>query len=79
MTAMGLVLGRLNRKLPEVEASGLIGEMQQLLGEIHREIRSFSHLAHPPSLEKLGLGVALASLVEGFGRRSGIETAFRMH
>ena len=79
LTAMGLVLGRLNRQLPEVEASGLVGEMQQLLGEIHREIRSFSHLAHPPSLEKLGLGVALASLVEGFGRRSGIETAFRMH
>jgi signal transduction histidine kinase len=76
LAAMGLVLGRLRYESPASEATGLVEEMQELLQEVHQEIRSVSYLAHPPSLKRLGLVNALKSLVDGFGRRTGIEASF---
>ncbi len=76
LAAMGLVLGRLKHDSPESEATGLVEEMQDLLKEVHQEIRSVSYLAHPPPLKKLGLVSALKLLVEGFGRRAGLESSF---
>lgn len=37
------------------------------------EIRTLSHLLHPPLLEEVGLGSAVTHYVEGFSSRSGIE------
>ncbi|HET6941132.1 MAG TPA: sensor histidine kinase [Sphingomicrobium sp.] len=79
LAAIGLILGRLRQQLPESEALGLVEEMQELLTDVHGEIRSISYLAHPPSLKKLGLADAVKSLVEGFGRRTGLETSFDIH
>lgn len=76
LTAIGLLLGRLRQHSPGEAAGGLIDEMEQLLAEVHQEIRSISYLAHPPSLKKLGLPYAVKSLVEGFGRRTGLEASF---
>ena len=78
LAAMGLVLGRLRHESPALEAAGLVEEMQELLKEVHEEIRSVSYLAHPPSLKDLGLDTALRSLIEGFGRRAAIETSFEI-
>lgn len=78
LAAMGLVLGRLRQESPEAEALGLVEEMQELLQEVHQEIRSVSYLAHPPSLKKLGLAQALQSLLEGFGRRTGLKSTFEI-
>ena len=76
LTAIGLLLGRLKHQSVGSEALGVIEEMEQLLAEVHREIRSISFLAHPPSIRKLGLPFALKSLIEGFGRRTGLEVSF---
>lgn len=76
LTAIGLVLGRLRQRSPEAETLAIVDEIQQLLTEAHREIRSISYLAHPPSLKKLGLPHAVKLLVEGFGRRTGLEASF---
>jgi signal transduction histidine kinase len=78
LAAMGLILGRVRQQSPAPGISDMVEEMQDLLGQVHQEIRSLSHLAHSPSLEKLGLVAALTSLVEGFGRRSGIEASFEV-
>ena len=76
LTAIGLVLGRLRQRSPEAETLAIVDEIQELLTEAHREIRSISYLAHPPSLKKLGLPHAVKLLVEGFGRRTGLEVSF---
>ena len=76
LTSIGLILGRVRQRSGEAETLALVEEMQELLAEAHREIRSISYLAHPPSLKKLGLSNAVKLLVEGFGRRTGIEASF---
>ena len=76
LAAIGLVLARLKQRSPEPETLAMVDEMQDLLAEVHREIRSISYLAHPPSLKKLGLAHAVKLLVEGFGRRTGLEASF---
>ena len=76
LTSIGLVLGRLRQRSPEPESLILVEEVQGLLAEAHREIRSISYIAHPPSLTKLGLAHAVKLLVEGFGRRIGLEMSF---
>jgi signal transduction histidine kinase len=78
LTAIGLMLGSLKNQSPKPQAAGLIDEMQDLLTEAHREIRSISYLAHPPALEKLGLPAAMKSIVEGFARRTGLEASFEI-
>jgi signal transduction histidine kinase len=40
-----------------------------------QQVRSISHLLHPPLLDEVGLRCALEQYVEGFARRSGIETS----
>lgn len=42
------------------------------------EIRTISHLLHPPLLDELGLGSAIHWYVEGFAARSGIQTQIEM-
>jgi PAS domain S-box-containing protein len=42
------------------------------------EIRTISHLLHPPLLDELGLGSAVRWYVEGFASRSGIQVATEM-
>ena len=76
LAAIGLVLARLKLRSPGSETLAMVDEMQELLAEVHREIRSISYLAHPPSLKKLGLPHAVKLLVEGFGRRTGLEASF---
>ena len=76
LAAIGLVLARLKQRSPGPETLAMVEEMQELLAEVHREIRSISYLAHPPSLKKLGLAHAVKLLIEGFGRRTGLEASF---
>ena len=40
-----------------------------------QQVRSMSHLLHPPLLDEVGLPSALRWYVEGFTQRSGIETS----
>jgi PAS domain S-box-containing protein len=42
------------------------------------EVRTMSHLLHPPLLEELGLASAARWFVEGFAARSGISTDLRI-
>lgn len=79
-TAQSLAALSLNLGVVECSADQLSPPTQRALREAislanqsAREIRTFAYLLHPPELEELGLGSALATYVEGFAQRSGIR------
>ena len=53
-------------------------EIQQLLDRAISETRTLSHLLHPPLLDATGFASAASWYVEGFGKRSGMETSLRI-
>jgi signal transduction histidine kinase len=55
-----------------IQASGLIDRVMQ-------QVRSISHLLHPPLLDEIGLQSALRWYLDGLTKRSGIETVFDVH
>lgn len=59
-------------KLSEGGAAAL-HENAELAQSIQREIRTISHLLHPPLLDEVGLALALQWLVGGFSERSNIN------
>jgi PAS domain S-box-containing protein len=61
-------------KLSPVAARAL-SENAGLVGEINKEIRTISHLLHPPLLDEAGLTSALSWYIRGFSERSNIKVA----
>lgn len=53
-------------------------EAISLLDRCMAEVRTMSHLLHPPLLEEIGLGSAIPWLVEGFTQRSGVLVRLEM-
>jgi signal transduction histidine kinase len=53
-----------------------VNESLQLIEQLSKELRTISHLLHPPMLDEAGLEFALQWYVEGFAERSNIETDF---
>jgi PAS domain S-box-containing protein len=54
-------------------AAKSVAENASLVEEVSREIRTISHLLHPPLLDEAGLASALRWYAEGFAKRSRIE------
>lgn len=75
LSCLSLALGRLKRPLRSTRKTELILEMESLLGDAQSELRTLSYLAHPPLLEEVGLRQALETLLQGFGRRCGLNTS----
>jgi len=69
-------LGMLGRSLPE--NNQLIAECLKLLDQAMTETRTISHLLHPPLLDETGFASAARWYVEGFAKRSGIQTSLDM-
>jgi signal transduction histidine kinase len=59
-------------KLDSVGARA-VSENAQLLQQVSKEIRTMSHLLHPPLLEIAGIASALRWYVDGFAERSSIK------
>ena len=51
----------------------LVEESLRLIHELSDEVRTFSHLLHPPLLDEVGLSSALRLYLEGFAERSKIH------
>jgi signal transduction histidine kinase len=56
------------------QAKEQVADVGGLIESAIKQVRSISHLLHPPLLDEVGLHSALRSYVEGLTRRSGIET-----
>ncbi len=56
------------------KAKEVLAESNQLLDKCLTEIRTMSYLLHPPMLDESGLASAASWYVEGFAKRSSIQT-----
>ncbi|HXY03109.1 MAG TPA: ATP-binding protein, partial [Terriglobales bacterium] len=74
LTVLGMNLSMLVQSSAR-EAPGLANEaekIQELVQQLHREIRTASYLLHPPLLDESGLSSALRWYIEGLVERSGL-------
>jgi signal transduction histidine kinase/CheY-like chemotaxis protein len=55
-----------------------VEESIQLVEQLSKELRTISHLLHPPMLDEAGLEFALQWYVEGFAERSKIDVNFEL-
>jgi signal transduction histidine kinase len=53
-------------------------ESVELLDELSKEIRTVSHLLHPPLLDEAGLSTALGAYLEGLRERSGLAVKLEL-
>jgi PAS domain S-box-containing protein len=60
------------------ETAKRVAENAAIVDQLSSEIRTLSHLLHPPLLDEVGLPSALHWYVEGFAERSGIAATLDM-
>lgn len=56
-----------------MKTASTLADSETLVQEMSKEIRTISHLLHPPLLDEAGLLSALRWYVEGFAQRSNVE------
>jgi signal transduction histidine kinase len=71
LIAATLLLGRIEAALPP-SAKPILRQLEEVLQQSIREVRTVSYLLHPPLLDEAGLGPALRCYVDGYIERSGI-------
>ncbi len=74
LVAMSMNHGRAlaDKRLSPVAAK-VISENAALLAQVSQEIRTISHLLHPPLLDEVGLAPGVREYLEGFAERSRME------
>ena len=73
LAALSMNLGYLQEKIVDAGLVRSISDSQRLTEQISSEIRTVSHLLHPPLLDELGLASALDWYVREFSQRSKIK------
>ncbi len=58
------------------QASRILQQTRDLANQCGTELRTISHLLHPPLLDEIGLVFAVRLFVDGFAKRSGIAVDF---
>jgi signal transduction histidine kinase len=71
LIAATLLLGRIEGVLPAA-AKPILRQLEEMLQQSIREVRTVSYLLHPPLLDEVGLGPALRCYVDGYIERSGL-------
>jgi signal transduction histidine kinase len=70
---MNLAVLQMDSRNFQPHAVKALEESVQIVDQLSREIRTLSHLLHPPILDEAGLESALRWYVHGFAERSGIR------
>ncbi len=74
LTVLGLNLAQLVQDMkiisPELAREGK--QIEEVVQQLHREIRTASYLLHPPLLDEAGIKAALSGYIQGVGERSGM-------
>ena len=79
LVAVGLNMMSLRNRVGEdADNRKLLEEIEGSLDEATKELRTFTYLLHPPQLEKDGLRSALRRYVDGFARRTRLQTRLRI-
>jgi signal transduction histidine kinase len=77
LAALSMNIGALSRMELTPRAQKLQEDSQSLVQELLRQIRTLSHLLHPPLLDELGLLSAVRWYVDEFTARSGIVVTLK--
>jgi signal transduction histidine kinase len=75
LTVLGMSVSHLAEQVAQYD-DGLASKtalIQDLVQQLHREIRTASYLLHPPMLDENGLAPALSWYVQGLSERSGLQ------
>jgi len=75
--AMSLEIARARRHSENPEVARSLDECEALCRTVLKDLRTVSHVLHPPMLDVTGLVPALDWYVRGFATRSGIDVTFR--
>jgi len=80
LAAMSMNFAQVLPESPKLSpsASKALFDNAQLLEQTTREVRTLSHLLHPPLLDEAGLGSALRVFVDGFTQRSNIAVTLEL-
>lgn len=75
LAAIGMNISVVQLQSHKLDAEGMraVSENAMLVEQVSREIRTISHLLHPPLLDVAGLVSALRWYVDGFSERSKIK------
>jgi signal transduction histidine kinase len=74
LAALGMNLAAVASDIERLaKAANTVNDSAALVQELSREVRTISHLLHPPLLDEAGLASALHWYVEGFAERSKIQ------
>jgi PAS domain S-box-containing protein len=75
LSAVKMNLSYLGRDTSQLDERGrnAVTESKDLIDSCIKEVRTLSHLLHPPMLDEVGLLPAIRWFVTGFSQRSGIE------
>jgi signal transduction histidine kinase len=74
LSAAKMVADRIPQQAAESKDQAA-AEVSALIDHALQQVRSMSHLLHPPLLDEMGLRASLEWFVEGFTKRSGIGTS----
>src|SRR5258708_5137219 len=80
IAAMSINLAEVERERDHLssKAAHAVTENSSMVQELSRQIRTISHLLHPPLLDEVGLASALQWYVEGFAERSKIQVSLEL-
>ena len=74
LAALGMNLAAVGTDLEHlIKTANTVTDSAALVQDLSREVRTISHLLHPPLLDEAGLASALRWYVEGFAQRSKIK------
>jgi len=75
---MGLSSLKTARGIKDEGAGEQLDECLHLAEQSLKEVRTISYLLYPPMLEEMGLQLAIPWYLDGFGKRSGIQTRLEL-
>jgi signal transduction histidine kinase len=78
LVAAKILLHRVMQQNSEATRASAASDAAEIIDRGIQQVRSMSHLLHPPLLDEVGLVSALRWYLEGFTQRSGIETAIEV-
>ena len=76
--AMNIAVVKTEAHKLSANAARCVQDNMKLVDQLTTEIRTISHLLHPPLLDEVGLASALRWYVDGFSERSKIATTLEM-
>jgi PAS domain S-box-containing protein len=79
LAALKISLDSLQELMTQIsKAPGLLNDLEALADQALQEVRTTSHLLHPPMLDEIGFSSAAQWYVDGFSKRSGIKTTLQL-